>query len=131
MRHGLLLIGLLCFALSPALAQTGQIHGRVTDAATGEPLPGATIAVLATDQRYGTLSNTEGHYTLDLPLGAYTLQFSFIGYTTQRPDPQAINPDAPIALDIRLSPTTIALSEMTVTPDVSRSWATPPEDARR
>jgi len=116
MRHGLLLIGLLCFALSPALAQTGQIHGRVTDAATGEPLPGATIAVLATDQRYGTISNTEGHYTLDLPLGAYTLQFSFIGYTTQRPDPQAINADAPIALDIRLSPTTIALSEMTVTP---------------
>ncbi|MBT6907916.1 MAG: TonB-dependent receptor [Gemmatimonadetes bacterium] len=116
MRHGLLLIGLLCFALSPALAQTGQIHGRVTDDATGEPLPGATIAVLATDQRYGTLSNTEGHYTLDLPLGAYTLQFSFIGYTTQRPDPQAINADAPIALDIRLSPTTIALSEMTVTP---------------
>jgi len=52
MRHGLLLIGLLCFALSPALAQTGQIHGRVTDDATGEPLPGATIAVLATDQRY-------------------------------------------------------------------------------
>ena len=44
MRHGLLLIGLLCFALSLAPAQTGQIHGRVTDAATGGPLPGATIA---------------------------------------------------------------------------------------
>ena len=116
MCYAFLLTGLLC-ALSTSLqAQTGQIHGRVTDASTNEPLPGTTIAVVTADHRYGTLADANGDYALELPPGTYQLQFSFIGYTTHRPQPLTITTNAIRQLAVALQPTTIALREMTVTP---------------
>jgi outer membrane cobalamin receptor len=99
-----------------AQAQKGHIYGRITDAATGAALPGANIAVLSADHRYGTLSNEQGRYSLFLPPGVYQLHFSFIGYAAQRPEALAVRGYTPVALDIALQPTTIALREMTVTP---------------
>ena len=114
MRYALLLLALAC-PLSAA-APTGRLHGHVTDAATGEALPNATVAVVSADRRYGTLTDAEGRYALDLPPGTYDLQFSFIGYSTHRADSLHIASDAQVPLVIALQPTTIALREMTVTP---------------
>ena len=99
-----------------AQAQKGHIHGRITDAATGAALPGASIAVLSADHRYGTLSTEQGRYSLSLPPGVYQLHFSFIGCAAQRPEALAVRGYTPVALDIALQPTTITLREMTVTP---------------
>lgn len=58
-----------------------QITGNVTDAATGEPLAGATVQVKGTD--IGTLADGNGNFTLSMPENAKILVISFIGYDAQ------------------------------------------------
>ena len=55
------------------------VSGRVTDE-SGEPLPGATIAVEGSSK--GTVTDSEGNYQLEVPDGS-TLTFSFIGFKKQ------------------------------------------------
>lgn len=58
-----------------------QVNGSVTDASTGDPLPGVNI--LVEDTGVGTVTDIEGNYRLDLPPEGTHLVFSFIGYQTQ------------------------------------------------
>lgn len=48
--------------LASAQAQQGTITGRVTDAATNQPIAAAQVAVIGTNQ--GTQTSTDGQYTL-------------------------------------------------------------------
>jgi len=57
-----------------------QVSGKVTDANTGESLPGVNVAVKGTLN--GTITDAEGNYALSLELNS-TLVFSFVGYRTQ------------------------------------------------
>lgn len=72
---------LLAMVLLPGLA-IGQrtISGTVTDANSGESLIGASILVVGTS--VGTVSDIDGTYSLEVPAGATSLQFSFTGFTT-------------------------------------------------
>lgn len=70
-------------ATAEAFAQTGKIAGRVTDAATGEPLPGVNVVIEGTTQ--GASSSVDGDYVvIGVRPGAYTVIASFIGFATQR-----------------------------------------------
>ncbi len=74
---------LMFISLTSAMANTGKIAGRVTDKATGEPLPGVNVIVEGTN--LGAATDINGEYTiLNLPPGTYTLRASFIGYSTVR-----------------------------------------------
>jgi iron complex outermembrane receptor protein len=66
-------------AALPGLAQ--NLRGRVTDAQSGSALPGVAVAVAGTTQ--GVSTDNGGNYTLPLRPGTYSIQFSFIGFTTQ------------------------------------------------
>lgn len=57
------------------------ISGQVVDAETDEGLPGATVLVKGTS--IGTITDTDGQYTLDLPTGFETITFSFVGFITR------------------------------------------------
>ncbi len=73
----LLLIG----SFSIAHAQSTSVSGQVTDAATGDPLAGVNIVVKG--KVTGTISDPDGNYQLSVDLAPpFTLQFSFIGFTT-------------------------------------------------
>lgn len=62
-------------------AQT-SISGKVTEAATGDPLPGVNILVKG--QVIGTISDNKGDFTLNVNSAPpITLVFSFVGYKTQ------------------------------------------------
>ncbi|MDX1286333.1 MAG: TonB-dependent receptor plug domain-containing protein, partial [Draconibacterium sp.] len=74
----LFLAAMLAFSMS--YAQVKTVTGKVTDAGSGEPLPGVTIVVKGTTQ--GAISNFDGDYSIDVEEGQ-TLAFSFIGYTPQ------------------------------------------------
>lgn len=54
------------------------LTGRVTDAATGEPLPGVNVIVKGTN--IGTSTNADGEYQLRVPDNAQILVFQYIGY---------------------------------------------------
>lgn len=67
---------------TPALAvpDTGAVAGRVTDAANGSPLAGATVSVEGT--RLSRATDTDGRYRIaGLAAGAYTVRARYIGYT--------------------------------------------------
>lgn len=80
-RRCFCLIGLVGFTIL-ARAQTGTFQGRVVEAATGDPLPGVSVAVLGTKQ--GAITDVDGHFFIaDVPPGRYTLQASFLGFEAQ------------------------------------------------
>ena len=68
--------------MKPVIDQPQQkgITGNVTDA-DGLPLPGVSVIVKGTT--IGTVTNAGGEFSLNIPLNAETLQFSFVGMKTQ------------------------------------------------
>ncbi len=84
--HGfraLLVLCILSSAAMPLHAQRagGRIAGKITDAATNEPLGGVSVAVKQTQK--GVSSAVDGSYNLSLPSGSYTLVFSSSGYQSK------------------------------------------------
>ena len=73
---------LLCFLVGSALAAvTGKISGVLTDAKTGDPIIGASIAVQGT--ALGATSDVDGKYiVLNVPVGTYTVLISSVGYSS-------------------------------------------------
>ncbi|MDT0555326.1 TonB-dependent receptor [Patiriisocius hiemis] len=63
-------------------AQTGSIVGKLTDKDfNNEPLPFANVIIKGTST--GTTSDIDGLYALEnVPVGSYTIVFSFVGYET-------------------------------------------------
>lgn len=61
--------------------QQVTVRGTVTDASTGEALPGVNIVVAETT--VGTMTDASGKYTLEVPNASVRFKFSFIGYVTQ------------------------------------------------
>lgn len=73
-----MLISLWCILLllsGELLAQTRTLTGKVTDA-NGNPVPNASVIVKGT--RVGTVTNTDGVYSLNVPTGAKTLVISSV-----------------------------------------------------
>jgi TonB-linked SusC/RagA family outer membrane protein len=59
----------------------GGIEGTVTDAKTGDPLPGVNVVVEGTDPLRGTSTDADGNYTIDnVPDGSHTVTAKFVGY---------------------------------------------------
>jgi len=65
---------------SPDGQQQDSISGMVTDN-NGEPLPGVTVLIAGTIN--GTTTNIDGHYSISNISDSTTLQFSFVGMSTQ------------------------------------------------
>lgn len=84
------------------------VTGTVTDANTGEPLPGVNIAIKGTTR--GTSTDLDGKFSLIVDDLQATLVFSFIGYQTQ---------EVPINgrdyIDVSLKSASIGLGELVVT----------------
>ena len=68
---------LMCFQLT---AQDQHVTGIVTDAASGEPIIGAVVAVKGTQNAFVT--GIDGDYMIDVPANG-TLEFTYVGYKTQ------------------------------------------------
>lgn len=83
-NHRLILIAILCYLLPMAMAAqnlTQTIRGSIIDADTGQPLAGATIQILETNN--GAVSDSAGNYRFEkIPIGRYRLQASYLGYQT-------------------------------------------------
>ena len=68
-------------SLAPAVRAQGVVAGRVTDAADGQPLPGATV--LLTPGRLGAAADADGRFSISgVPAGIYTLEARFSGFTS-------------------------------------------------
>lgn len=74
---------LILFCISSMLiAQEGSIQGTVTDLNTEEPL--AFAKVFVEDTKYGAVTDLDGNFRIDLPVGTYTLRVTFVGYESMK-----------------------------------------------
>ena len=87
-----------------ALAQnTGKLSGVITDASTGDPLPGANIVLGGT--LLGSATDLDGNYfIIGVPVGTYDVTASFVGYQAQTIQQVEINAGYTRELNFSLAP---------------------------
>lgn len=120
---------LFCLAPSSALAQTGRIAGTVTDALTGDPLPGVNVAIVGTTQ--GTVTDVDGFYSIiNVRPGEHDIRASFIGFAPETVTDVRVRIDQTTPLDFALREQVFEGEEIVVTaqrrviqPDVAGSTA--------
>ena len=93
---------------------TVVVSGYITDSDTREPVAGATVFVRKLSA--GTLSNQYGFYSLTLPRGIHTVQFSFVGMKETLVD---LNLYGEGEMNIEMKSTLIPLKEAVVSADRS------------
>jgi TonB-linked SusC/RagA family outer membrane protein len=104
----LAIILLLTTLLGSVIAQTRTITGTVTSAQDGESLPGVNVVVV--DSAIGTITGINGEYSIEVPAGAQSLQFSYVGFEIQ-----IISIGNRTVIDVVLIVSAIALNEVVVT----------------
>jgi len=98
-------------AFGKTTAADGNITGKVTDKATGQPLPGVTITI--PDLKIATSTDANGTYLLKgLPKGEYLIQVSSIGYASET---KVIDLGNTYSVDFKLSTSNYELSDVVVT----------------
>ncbi|WP_186756506.1 TonB-dependent receptor [Echinicola salinicaeni] len=88
------------------------ISGTIEDASSGEGLIGATVFVK--ELGTGATSNVYGFYSLTVPEGDYTLEYSFVGY---EPIIKSISLRNDQSISVELEPASTQLEEVVVSAD--------------
>ncbi|MEL7361869.1 MAG: TonB-dependent receptor, partial [Bacteroidota bacterium] len=111
----LMLLAALTLGAVPAFAgETGKIAGRVTDAQTGDPLPGVNVVIDGTTQ--GSQTDADGYYSINfVDPGTYTLRTSFVGFATSVTENVRVQVDKTTRIDIALTEEVFEGQEVVVT----------------
>ena len=102
MMNKLLALCLLLAASASVAAAQGSIRGSVTDATTGEPLPGVNVVIVGSS--LGAATDFDGNYAITgVRTGGYNVQATFIGYETKLFTSIRVRDGEATALDIELA----------------------------
>jgi len=107
------LLSMLTFCVSICLVSAQEnftISGYITDYESGETLIGATA--LVKELGNGAVSNEYGFYSISVPEGSYTLEFSYIGFGNII---KSVSLSANYKLDVELGEMKNELAEVVVT----------------
>ena len=97
-----------------------QITGIVVDANTGDPLISATVYVRETEQ--GVVTDLDGNFVIrNINPGTYTLQVSYVSYTTKVITDVEISEGETVRLDISLESSSTEMEEVYVTAEVMKN----------
>ncbi len=110
MKISLVFLCLFFSVNSSLFAQKINLRGSITDAETGEALPG--VSVYVPQLQDGTASDVNGNYELSLPAGKANLVFTLIGFTTQNKE---VTLTRATELNIKLQASAGVLKEVQVT----------------
>lgn len=116
---------LLLFSLGSFLLQAQDaitISGRILDAASGSPIPYASVSLYDAENGKisgGTTTDNDGSFELTSNLKSFYLELSFIGYQTQTLKDLKPQNGKLVLGDISLSENTQTLGEVQVTADKS------------
>ncbi|HEY0734656.1 MAG TPA: S8 family serine peptidase [Herpetosiphonaceae bacterium] len=97
----------------------GTLAGTVTNASTSAPISGVTVQAAGPSNR-NTVTSSTGTYSLQLPVGTYTLTFSSFGYATQTISGVVITANTTTTQNVALT----AAASYTVTGTVRNSSGT-------
>lgn len=102
------IVAMLLLLTSIALAQDRSVNGRVTSKEDGSPLPGVNVVVKGSTT--GTVTDSDGKYTVSVPSTGATLVFSFIGLKVEE-----VSVGEQAIVDVQLVADITQLSEIVVT----------------
>jgi len=104
---------LLCHAMLMA-GTTGKISGRITDAASGDPLPGANVVIQGTT--LGAATDAAGDYfIINVPPGTYSVEVTMIGYQGVTKTGAIVRIDLTTPLDYQITSTVLVGESVEVT----------------
>ncbi|MBN1952430.1 MAG: carboxypeptidase-like regulatory domain-containing protein [Bacteroidales bacterium] len=83
------------------------IEGTVSDGSTGEVLPGVSVIIKGTP--HGTITDIDGHYSLESGLEAFTLVFTYIGYLQEE-----VSVTGSARVDVSMTEDIVSLDEVVV-----------------
>ena len=111
-----IIIVFLTFSIVAEAQTTFPVSGTITNAATKEAIPRASVAVLGSNR--GAIANKEGRYSLSLLVGTTArLRITAVGF---EPDTVTVTINGASAKNISLRPTPITSDVVVVTSDASR-----------
>lgn len=92
---------------------TGKIRGKVFSQDSNEPLVGANVLIVGTNQ--GAATGVDGSYIIiNVRPGIYSIRFGYVGYQTKVVENIVVNSDQTTTLNITLDPTTLVGQEVVV-----------------
>lgn len=108
-----LILTIVLFANLSFAGVTGKITGTVTDAESGQPLPGVNIIIEGTTM--GAATDLKGYYViLNVPPGTYSLKASMMGYKAYVFTEVRVYIDQTTLIDFKLDPEVLVGEEVTV-----------------
>lgn len=110
-RACLITLLILLSALQTFAQGVGGVTGRITDANTGESLPGATIRLVGTST--GAVTDLYGDYLLSIPIGNQMLEVSFLGYTVKQVEVD-VQEGTLVELNVSLESDVLTMQEIVV-----------------
>ncbi len=92
-------LGLFVVLCGSAFAQSGFVKSG------GQPIPGATITALQGEQKFATVTDSDGHYGFSLlGPGAWTVTVDMFGFDTQKKDVDFAASTGPVNFELTLKP---------------------------
>lgn len=115
MKRVLFKLAFLLLALS-SFAQTGKqfVRGTVCDKESLLPLHGAVVLVEVQGQTHHTISDSSGHFVLEIPIGRCHISVMHIGYTDYAYHNLLVHSGKEVVLDVRLEEKAENLGEVVV-----------------
>lgn len=117
----LLKIGILFFVgFISVQAQKGIIRGVVNEVKSGEPVLFGTVSVVG-NESLATSTDLDGAYELNLPVGQYVLEFSYLGFKTTIIEGVISEENKITIVNAQLSEDSQVLEEVVVTAAAARN----------
>mgnify|MGYP006286109111 CR=1 FL=1 len=111
------------FLLNESIAQNPvqTFRGRVLDAYTELPLPGATVVIEHSDPLRGTATDTNGTFRIEnLPIGRLNIKVSMVGYQPLTLRNLLLVSGRELVLDIKLEEQVYLLEDVVVRPEIRK-----------
>jgi hypothetical protein len=100
---------------------TQTIKGRVVDKVSQNTLPGASVMIMGSHPLIATVSDSEGNFRLEkVPIGRYSIQISFIGYTPVTIPEVSVNSAKEVVLAVEMAESVNKLSEVVVKSHINK-----------
>jgi len=100
---------------------TQTIKGRVVDKVSQNSLAGATAMIMGTNPLLAAVTDSAGNFRLvKVPLGRYTIQISFIGYTPVTIPEVLVNSGKEVVLTVEMPESVYNLSEVVVKSHINK-----------
>lgn len=114
--HAVAALAVLTLLSLPAAALGQRIDGRVTDAASGEPVPETVVRLIQADSAVASaLTDRSGRFTITPPApGRFSLVATRLGYADARTAPFDLDIGQTLSADLELSVEAVAVADLEV-----------------